>query len=163
MLLKYLIIASLLPSTTYGWNETMCGDVGAAVKCSHGAITASGVPLKPREAQMAIAVPANLRLPSRGLYIDVEAIGPNSTGCHTVLLTDKMNSRWVGERGFDLTPGAVQLLTGSHPTPQWSGRVSLCEKKRDYLWDVSLELLSLSRLHSSAEPHALPGLSQRRP
>ena len=118
----YLMIASLVPSTTYGHGELMCGDVGKPVACAVGAVTASGVPFNPAVPMVAIAMPANRRLVARHVWLRVEG-----GECRRVRLTDKMNARYIGVRGFDLTPAAVRLLTGKPATKHWSGRVEVCK------------------------------------
>ncbi len=122
---QLLIVASLLTSTTYGYGELMCGDVGKPRTCDKNAVTASGVPFNPDVAMVAIAAPVNLRLTAQ--YIGLRVPGGV---CRKVLLADKMNERWIGVRGFDLTPAAVRLLTGQPATRHWSGRVEVCELKK---------------------------------
>jgi hypothetical protein len=118
----YLMIASLVPSTTYGYGEKMCGDIGKPVACSVGAVTASGVPFNPAVPMVALAMPTNRRLVARHVWLRVEG-----GECKRVRLTDKMNPRYIGKRGFDLTPAAVTLLTGKPATKHWSGRVEVCK------------------------------------
>lgn len=118
----YLAIASGLISTTYGGGEMFCGDVGKPVACAHGAVTASGVIFDPAIPMAAIAAPSGVRLRSRIISLKV----PGGE-CRPVLLADKMNPRWVGVRGFDLTPAAVELLTGGVQGLKWSGRVQVCD------------------------------------
>lgn len=120
VLAQLLLLASLLPSTTYGYGEKMCGDPGKAVACDSNAVTASGVPFNPDVAMVALAMPAKLRL--KATHIGLRVPGGK---CKLVLLADKMNERYVGKRGFDLTPAALRLLTGSSG-PMWSGRVEIC-------------------------------------
>ena len=119
-----LLLASLLKSTTYGYGELMCGDIGHPVKCDKNAITASGIKLDPNTPQVAIAAPAAMRLAGRyiGLYV-------SGGKCTRVRLVDKMNARYIGERGFDLTPGALAALTGKKATKYWTGVVSVCKLK----------------------------------
>lgn len=116
-----LIIASGLTATTYGYGEKNCGDIGFPVACDSMATTASGVRFVPTEAQVAIAAPTNLRIQATSIYLRV-AGGP----CKLVQLVDKMNPRYIGVRGFDLSPGAVELLTGQPASPRWSGVVHVC-------------------------------------
>ncbi len=119
--MSYLLLASLLRSTTYGYNELKCGDVGKAVPCSKGAVTASGVEFNPDVASVAVSAPFKLRLKSQ--WIRLKVAGGK---CHKLKLLDKMHPRYIGKRGFDLTPAAVKLLTGKAGTKVWSGRVELC-------------------------------------
>lgn len=120
-LAQLLLLASLLPSTTYGYGEVMCGDIGSPRACDSSAVTASGVGFDPTRAMVAIAAPAGLRLKARVIGLRV----PGGK-CRKVLLADKMNPRYIGVRGFDLTPAAVALLTGKPASPVWSGRVEVC-------------------------------------
>jgi hypothetical protein len=121
LLMDLLLIASSLPSTTYGYGETMCGDIHKPMKCDIGAITASGVPFDPQVPSIAIAAPAHLRIRPTLIYMRIDG-----GKCKPVWLLDKMNPRWIGIRGFDLTPAAVELLTGKAATPYWSGVVEVC-------------------------------------
>lgn len=125
VLLELLLLASTLPSTTYGHGELMCGDVGKARKCELGAITASGVMFDPSVPSIAIAAPFGL--PIEPTKVTLRLPGGK---CHEVWLLDKMNPRWIGVRGFDLTPAAVELLTGKAATPYWSGVVEVCTNKK---------------------------------
>lgn len=117
-----LTTASGLPSSTYGYSEMMCGDVGRPRSCAVGATTASGETFDPSIPSAAVAAPASLVLKARYIWIRL-ADGPFR--CVRVRLNDKMNPRWIGVRGFDLTPAAVEKL-GGLPTPKWSGRVRVC-------------------------------------
>jgi hypothetical protein len=123
-LIAYLLLASLLPSTTYGYGEIMCGDVGKPRRCNDGAITASGLVFDTSVPQVALALPARMRLKSRRIKLRL----PGGQ-CKTVILADKMHERWIGNRGFDLNPAALRLLTGKDAVPTWSGRVELCDVK----------------------------------
>jgi hypothetical protein len=118
---ELLLIAHGLIATTYGYNELNCGDVGKARPCSAGAITASGEYFEPTKATAAIAAPADFVLDGRYIFIRTAI-----SKCVKVRLNDKMNERYIGERGFDLTPEAVRLLTNADPTPYWSDQVYLC-------------------------------------
>lgn len=118
---KYLLIASEVVSTTYGYGEGNCGDV-IPRPCTYGAVTASGMVFDPNEATVAIAVPRQLRV--RAQRIGLRMPGDN---CVEVILNDKMNERWIGTRGFDLSPAAVAKVTGSSPSPSWSGRLEYCK------------------------------------
>lgn len=122
MLEYLLVIASGLVSTVYGLGEQNCGDIGEPVACTHGAITASGVPFNPDIPQIAIAAPSEYRLRPTTIRIRIEG-----GKCHKVQLVDKMNPRYVGQRGFDLTPAAVRLLTGQPATLFWSAPVYVCD------------------------------------
>lgn len=121
MMLEFLVIASGLTASTYGYGEKMCGDVGKAVPCVAGELTASGVVFDPDLPQAALAAPKNVIITPTWIHIRVDN-GP----CVKVHLVDKMNPRWVGERGLDLTPAAVEKLTGSPAKPYWKGQVFVC-------------------------------------
>ena len=114
----------MLTSTTYGYGEKMCGDPGHARTCDKGAVTASGIKLDPELPQVAIAAPASMLLKAQRIGLQV----PGGK-CVWVSLVDKMNERWIGVRGFDLTPGALKLLTGKPATKYWTGQVSVCKPK----------------------------------
>jgi hypothetical protein len=120
-----LAVASGLPASTYGSaDELMCGDVGKAVRCSRGALTASGEVFKPYEVpSAAIAAPFRLRLSARWVYLKLQGPYP----CRKVRLNDKMNPRWIGKRGLDLSPASVRLLTGRPATAYWSHVVEVCQ------------------------------------
>jgi len=120
-LLELLITASGLISTTYGHGEKFCGDIGKAVACELGAITASGVRFDPQLPQAAIAAPIRMVMRDSFVWLRV-AGGP----CSKIHLVDKMNPRYIGKRGFDLSPAAVELLTGKPATRHWSGVVHVC-------------------------------------
>ncbi len=116
----YLLLNSGLPSTVYGMGERMCGEKQTQV-CDSTSITASGVPFNPLFPTAAIAIPANYRIREQTIFLRVED-GP----CKKIFLTDKMNARYIGNRGFDLTPGALIAL-GEVPVSHWSKRVFVCK------------------------------------
>jgi hypothetical protein len=118
----FIVIASGLLATTYGYSEPNCGDIGKPQPCRAGAVTASGEPFNPAAATAAVAAPTRLRIQARWLKLRVD-----NGSCEWIFLTDKMNPRYIGERGFDLTPAAVELLTKQPATPTWSGVVHVCE------------------------------------
>ncbi len=119
-----LSLASGLQATTYGWSEMMCGDVGSPRICAKGAVTASGEEFDPAVASAAIAAPARLVLRPQWVWLRL-ADGPFK--CVRIRLNDKSNPRWIGRRGFDLSPAAVRRLTGAVPSSAWSGRVHVCD------------------------------------
>jgi hypothetical protein len=124
--MEFLIATAMsLTATTYGWGEMMCGDIGSPRSCSKGAVTASGQPFRPVTVPSA-AIPAPTRMPLKARYIDIRLKGVPNAPCVRVILNDKANPRWIGKRGFDLSPAAVQALTGKMPTPHWSGKVEEC-------------------------------------
>lgn len=100
----------------------MCGDVGSPRACSHGATTSSGETFDPARATAALAAPFRLYLQGSTVYLKL--VGPYP--CRKIRLNDKMHPRYIGVRGFDLSPGAVRSLTGRAPRRDWSGRVDVC-------------------------------------
>lgn len=122
-LLEFILIAFTVPASTYGYGEYMCGEVEAPKACEYGAITASGQIFDPELATAAVFAPFSLRMYPVIVTMQVEG-GP----CVEITVNDKGNPRYIGERGFDLTPGALQKL-GVRPHPQWSGMLYPCEKE----------------------------------
>lgn len=121
ILAPYIIAAHGLLATTYGWSEMNCGDIHAPRKCELGATTASGLPFDPNIPFVAIAAPADYVLRPTVVYLKTR------TGrCHALNIIDKMNPRYIGIRGFDLSPAAVTLLTGKPAHPKWQERLYLC-------------------------------------
>lgn len=121
-LIDLLMIASGLPATTYGFGEHFCGDVGKPVPCAYGAVTASGEVFDPSLPTAAIAAPFTLLLKPTLVRLRI----PGGK-CRAIRITDKMNPRWIGKRGFDLTPAAVRLLTEGESHPKWSSKVEVCK------------------------------------
>jgi len=130
----FIVLASGLEATTYGFGEYFCGDYGSPRPCSYGAVTSSGVVFDPDVPQAAVAAPRWLKFRPRVVFLRVDG----SSRCHPIRVVDKMNSRWIGKRGFDLTPAAVRLLTGKTPTKYWSGRVHVCGVAESNTIDVKL-------------------------
>ena len=131
---ELLLAASGILSTTYGHGESMCGDVGFARPCDNTAITASGVPFDPEVPMAAIAAPEDFVLNAQYIFIRTA-----TSKCFKILLADKMHERWIGERGFDLTPAVVRLLTGLEPTPYWSDTIFTCRPYNE-LWEQPLDV-----------------------
>jgi hypothetical protein len=109
-------------SSVYGFGEMFCGDIGHAVACDSRATTASGLPFDPTYPMAAIAAPTNMALKAQ--VIGLQVAGGK---CQAILLADKMHPKWIGVRGFDLTPAAVTLLTGKPATKYWKDRVFVCQ------------------------------------
>lgn len=124
VLFEFLLsVASGLPASTYGFAEGRCGDVGKPVPCSVGAVTASGEPFHPTTVpSAAVAAPFKVRLDARWIRLKLEGPFP----CKRVRLNDKMHPRYIGVRGFDLSPSAVRLLTNRPAQSYWSGVVEVC-------------------------------------
>ncbi len=117
----YIQLASGLRATTYGYGEGNCGDIDKPRPCSKGAVTASGEPFNPNLATAAIFAPTKLRMRARWVWLRVDE-GP----CKLIRVNDKGNPRYIGIRGFDLSPRAVEVLTGQPAVSTWSGRVYVC-------------------------------------
>lgn len=118
-----IALAFRFHATTYGWSETMCGDIGTPVPCSYGAVTASGIEFDPEIPMAAIPAPTEMRMRPMFVWMQI-GTGP----CVPILVADKAHPRWIGNRGFDLTPAAIRALTGMEPYPFWSGRVRPCKR-----------------------------------
>lgn len=119
----FVILAASHQATTYGFGETMCGDYEQApLPCAEGALTASGEELDPDEISAAIPLPRTYPL-VKPLTLKVKA---HDGKCFTLRVNDKAHERWIGKRGFDLTPAAQRMITGKEPTRYWKGRIELC-------------------------------------
>jgi rare lipoprotein A (peptidoglycan hydrolase) len=108
-------------SSTYGYQEGNCGAYGKPRPCEYGAVTASGEIFDPELPTAAVFAPANLRMIPTDVWMRVDK-GP----CVKIRVNDKGNERFIGARAFDLTPKALELLTGNR-SPSWSGRVTKCK------------------------------------
>jgi hypothetical protein len=130
-IMMYIRLASGLLATTYGYGELMCGSAAQPMPCTYGAVSSNGAKFDPLEITGAVAAPAEIRIPPTGIRVHLRIIlQDGQTGpCRRVLITDKMHPRWIGTRGWDLTPGTVAYL-GGVPTPQWSAKVELCRVGR---------------------------------
>lgn len=104
--LKFIELAFTVGlSSTFGYGEYNCGNIGHPKPCIKGQPTASGIPLDPDAPQAAVAAPTNLRMYPVTVYMRVSG-GP----CVAIEIVDKMNPRYIGRRGFDLTKGALRAL-----------------------------------------------------
>lgn len=124
--MDYIIIASGLLSTTYGYGERFCGDIGKPVACDSRATTSSGIPLTNSLPIIAVAAPS--RVTFKAHWVRMKA---DNKKCAWLLLADKMNPRYVGNRGFDLTPEALRRLS-IKPHKHWSGTLTPCFKGQWY-------------------------------
>lgn len=88
--------------------------------CLMGAPTASGLPLDHNLPIFAVAAPTNMPVKATWVKMRLDQ-GP----CRWLILADKMNPRYIGERGYDLTPAALRTL-GVTPTKHWSGKLTPC-------------------------------------
>lgn len=141
-----LLIASGLAATTYGHGERRCGDIQTPRACAAGATTASGVPFDPTLPQVAIAAPTKFFLKPTRIGLKLK-----HGKCQSFQLVDKMNPRWIGERGFDLTPAAQTRLTGRPATKHWQAPVFVCQLAND---PVRLKNRPNSRPLPPKAPHA---------
>ena len=117
-----IALASGLRATTYGHGELSCGAYPPR-PCVAGEVTASGEVFVPDIPSAAVASPRGMRMRAKWIWIRI-ASGP--TPCVKVRLNDKSHQRWLGNRGFDLSPGAVRLLTKRPPRADWSATVEVC-------------------------------------
>jgi hypothetical protein len=118
-----IMLASGLRATTYGFGEMMCGSHPPR-PCVRGEQTASGEEFAPFSVpSAAVAAPRRMPMKAGWIYLKL-ADGPFR--CARIRLNDKSHPRWMGERGFDLSPAAVQVLTRRAPRADWSARVEVC-------------------------------------
>lgn len=121
MTLEFIALAFQVSlSSTYGYQEWNCGDIGKPKPCDFGAITASGEVFDPELPTAAVFMPTNIVMRPVNVWMQVED-GP----CVKVRVNDKGNPRYIGERAFDLSPRSLELLIG-YRSPTWSGRVTTC-------------------------------------
>jgi len=116
-----ILLAIESPATTYGYGEPFCGDIGNPKPCLKGAITASGEVFDPEIPTAAVPAPTGFKL-SKPINIWVRL--PDQT-CVKVRINDKSNPRWIADRGLDLSPKAVELLTGER-TKHFKQKIELC-------------------------------------
>lgn len=115
-----IAMASIQQASTYGYHERNCGDIDAPAACSKGAITASGEEFDPTLPTAALAVHSGAIMRPVTVIMRVGS-GP----CVPIRVNDKMNAKWIGKRGFDLSPAALKALTGES-SATWTGTVTLC-------------------------------------
>jgi hypothetical protein len=115
------MLALNLTATVYGLGEENCGDPGQVVACEDGAITASGDVFSPEVYTMAIPLPKKNIM--RRQFICLLNFKNEKV---LVLINDKSNERWIGKRGFDLTPALYEKLTGKEVTDYSSTKVRSC-------------------------------------
>lgn len=120
LMFELFLMAQSFRATTYGFGEMYCGNIGNPKPCSYGQITASGEVFDPSKATAAIPAPTSLRMTAFNIRVR------NYKGeCIIIRVNDKSNPRWINKRGLDLTPKAVELITGKS-TPHWSGVLNFC-------------------------------------
>jgi hypothetical protein len=108
--MDFIALALSLSATVYGLNENMCGSI-EPMSCNSDAITASGMMLTPHLPTAAIPMPQNRIM--RPFFICLK--NPETSKEAMILVNDKTHHRWVGKRGFDLSPEAFRQLTGKDP------------------------------------------------
>lgn len=117
----FILMASGLPASTYGHGESFCGDYGQpAVVCNIGSQTASGELFDPEAASAALAMPRRFRMRPTHVWLRTD-----TSTCVKVKIIDKMHERFIGQRGFDLSPKAIELLTGQR-SKHFLRKVYLC-------------------------------------
>lgn len=114
-MLRWIELALSLPATVYGKGELMCGDPGKVVPCDSNATTASGDPFDPQALTVAVPLPAKRIMRPMRLCLE----NPQTGKRVWVTVNDKANERWIGQRGFDMTPATYKALTGKQARP-WS-------------------------------------------
>ena len=120
-MLVYILIALTQSATVYGFGEGNCGDPGKAVPCDNRAITASGERFYPDEISAAVPAPRNRVI--RVTHIWIKTPGGK---CTKVKVNDKKHWRYIGNSGLDLSPAAVEAITGKPATKYWSGKLEMC-------------------------------------
>lgn len=126
ILATFIIQASGLGATTYGWGEKMCGSHDKpAVKCTNQALTASGLPLGTNLPIAALALPYNFKL--RGTrWVNLSIDGGKT--CAAILLADKKNFRYKDSKPWDFSPLALERLGVKNVHKFWSTKkVTLCD------------------------------------
>lgn len=122
-MLTWIELALSLPATVYGVHgELMCGDPGKVVACDENATTASGDPFDPQALTVAVPLPTNRIIRPVRLCLE----NPKTGRQVWVTVNDKANERWIGQRGFDLTPATYKALTGNAAKP-WSSIAQIKE------------------------------------
>lgn len=132
LVMELLIIAQGLRATTYGYGEFFCGVRGRPRPCIKGEPTSSGEEFDPDIATAALPAPGYLHF--KPFYVRVK----NHTGrCVSIRVNDKANPKWIGVRGLDLSPRAVELITGN-AYRHWSGKLQFCHKNKERVDDRRL-------------------------
>jgi hypothetical protein len=126
-------LALYFSATTYGYGELMCGDIGDPKPCVKGAVTASGEVFDPDIASAAVPTPTDVKM-----VVHVIGIKSHDGLCIKVRVNDKSNPRWIGSRGLDLSPKAVELITGKK-TKYFMSKIERCYNWRYYQGENSKE------------------------
>lgn len=117
----FISLAIAQSATIYGMGEHNCGEPHKPVACNSMALTASGEVFNPYEIAAAVPAPKNRRIRTTHIWIK-----DYKGHCIKLKINDKKNWRYIGNGGLDLTPAAVQAITGKMPTWYWSGRLEIC-------------------------------------
>lgn len=125
LIVFYFLLAVDLRTTTYGFGEWNCGDVGTPRPCDKNAITASGEAFDPKKLSAAMPGPKWLRM--RGMDIGVWGTDGH---CYRVRLNDKSNPRFIQKRGLDVSPAVVGIANG-FITKWWHRPLNFCPIKKD--------------------------------
>ena len=120
--MTWIEVALSLPATVYGFSEWNCGDTHKPVPCDTSATTASGDPFDPQALTVAVPLPRNRIVRPVQLCLEHPKTGRRVW----VRVNDKANERWIGQRGFDLTPAVYEALTGKQART-WSSIEQLKE------------------------------------
>jgi len=122
-MLEFINIALQLTAQVYGMGELYCGDYNQKPQpCGYGAVMASGAIFEPHLPIAAVPMPRNRIL--RPTWICLQGSKGQDVW---IRLADKKHERYIGNIGFDLSPKAVELVTGKPATRHWSGKVQECE------------------------------------
>lgn len=123
MTLSFTLLALNFVSTTYGYGELMCGDIGKAQPCNSASITASGEQFDPQKLTAAVPMPSNRIMRPFNIYLMTY-----KGKCVKVRVNDKKHPRFIGSGGLDLSPATVKAITGKYNST-WSGKVKTCQPK----------------------------------
>lgn len=107
-MIHYIELALSFHATVYGFSEMKCGSTQSPQPCDESATTASGHPFDPNIPSAAIPMPQNRIM--RPFYVCLQ--NPKTGKKIRLLVNDKTNAKWIGKRGFDLSPAAFRQLTG---------------------------------------------------
>lgn len=129
-MMEFITLALSFPATVYGVvnsetgkAESMCGET-VPIPCDSNATTASGQQFDPDVLAAAVPMPKNrIMRPVR-----ICLYNPDTGKRAWAVINDKVNPRYQGVRGLDLTPKLYKALTGK-PATSWSSleRIEVCK------------------------------------